>query len=199
MEYEDRLRQVASGILDASGAPGAVVAVVIDGQLWTAGIGYATYEGTVPISPGARFGAYSITKTVIAAIVMRLVERGEMDLDAPIGRYMPGLVTGADVPLRLLLNHSGGFPDYGGIAAYRDDVQDHPESPWTTGEFLSRTMRDGMLFAPGEGWRYSNIAYMLLRLAIERVTVTPFHRVVRRETGLDTATSLADMAALAPG
>ena len=199
MDIDDRITKEISLMLAGSGVPGASVALVIDGDLWSAGIGSASLDGSSPLPADARFGVYSITKTVIAAIVMRLVERGAMDLDAPIGRYVPGLPAGADVPVRRVLNHSGGFPDYGNLADYHEMVRAHPASPWTPGEFLSRTLGDGMLFAPGTGWRYSNIGYMLLRLAIERVIEGAFRDAVRHETGLDVATSPAMMAELTPG
>ncbi len=49
-------------------------------------------------------------------------------------------------------------------------VRRTPDEPWSDDEFFERTMRQGMLFAPGEGWSYSNLGYMLVRLAVERAT-----------------------------
>ncbi|GAA4935448.1 hypothetical protein GCM10025331_20820 [Actinoplanes utahensis] len=57
----------------------------------------------------------SITKTFTAAAVLRQVERGRIDLDAPVGRYLPHLVPGERgrrITVRMLLNHTSGLPDY---------------------------------------------------------------------------------------
>lgn len=200
------IRERVVVLLLESGSPGASIALSVDGQTWSMGVESAVIDGDVPMSVDARFGLYSITKTVIAAMVLRLVERGEMSLDDPIGRHVSGLPSGADVSLRQVLNHSGGFPDYEGIAAYHAGVRAHPEMPWTAEEFLTRTMGDGMLFAPGEGWRYSNIGFMLLRQAIERVTRQSLREIVSHEfsgplhlPSLAVAEGLESMAALTPG
>lgn len=186
-------------LLREAGAPGAVIALVIDGEPWTAGVGSLSPDRDRPMPADARFALYSITKTVIAAIVLRLVERGEVSLDAPIGTYVPGLLAGAGVPVRRVLDHSGGFPDYGALLAYREAVRSLPTAAWDDETFLSHAMAEGMLFAPGAGWRYSNIGYMLLRQLVERVTGGSFRDAAREVAGLDVATTLPEMRSLVPG
>ena len=193
-------------LLEDAGAPGAAITLILDGQPWSAGIGRVTREGADRLDPSARFGIYSVTKTVIAAIVMNLAESGMLSLDDPISAHVPGLPFEAPVLVRQALNHTGGFPDYGGLADYHDAIRNHPHTPWTPGEFLERTVGGGLLFAPGQGWRYSNIGYMLLRLMIERLTGLSLREAVRQflsePLGLHAFTvvdSLGDTSALTPG
>ncbi|HEV2066502.1 MAG TPA: serine hydrolase domain-containing protein, partial [Thermomicrobiales bacterium] len=118
-------------LLEAAGAPGASIALIFDGQPWSAGVGHATHEGEDRLDPLARFSLYSLTKTVIATIVMKLVESGALSLDDPIGAHVSGIPFETPVSVRQALNHTGGFPDYGGLADYHNAVRDHPHTPWT--------------------------------------------------------------------
>lgn len=204
--YTAGIDGLVQDLLISAGAPGSAVALAIDGEPWSAGIGYATRDGSQPLDASARFSAYSITKTVIATIVMRLVEDGALSLDDPIDAHLPQLPIDTPVSIRQILNHIGGLPDYGGLAGYHDAVRDHPESPWTSDQFLEWTLANGLLFEPGNGWRYSNIGYMLLRLMIERITRRSFREAVRdylaQPFGLRELTvidSLHDVVALTPG
>lgn len=192
------MKERITHLLHEAGAPGAAVALISDGQPWTAGVGVETPDGR-PMPPNARFALYSITKTVIATIVLRLAERGEIALDAPIRTYVANLPAGAEVPVRRVLDHSGGFPDYGALPAYQAAVRSLPPTAWDDATFLSHAMAKGMLFAPGEGWRYSNIGYMLLRHLIERVSGGSFRDAVREVAALQVVTTRDGMRSLAPG
>lgn len=194
---------LVQGLLDTAGAPGAAIALSLDGDLWAAGVGHADAARHERLGPDARFATYSVTKTVIATIVLGMAEDRILALDDPIGAALPDLPFETPVSIRQLLNHTGGLPDYGGLAAYRDAVRDHPGTPWTAEEFLRRTLGDGLAYMPGHGWRYSNIGYLLLRLMLERDTGLAFTQVVRhylaRPAGLVAVDSLAGTASLTPG
>jgi D-alanyl-D-alanine carboxypeptidase len=110
------------------------------------------------------------------------------------------------VTLRQLLGHTAGLPDYGGLPEYNAAIRAAPERAWSGDEFLARTLPRGPLFAPGEGWAYSNIGYLLVRQIIERATGELLATVLRqhlldplglRQTSV--VSTLADAAALAPG
>ncbi len=165
--------------LDAAGAPGAAIAITIDGDPWSAGIGHADLDRAVPMPAQALASAYSITKSIIAAITMRLVDEKAIGLDDPVRKYLPDLPFTTPVSIRQVLNHTGGIPDYGGMREYHDAVRAHPGQPWTPAEFLQRTLGNELLFMPGHGWRYSNIGYLLLRLILEQETGVSFPGLVR--------------------
>jgi len=165
--------------LDAVEAPGAAVAITIDGEPWSAGIGHSDLDRAVPMPAHALASAYSITKSVIAALVMRLVDEHAIGLDDPIGKYLPDLPFSTPVSIRQVLNHTGGIPDYGGMREYHEAVRAHPGKPWTPAEFLRRTLGPDLLFMPGHGWRYSNIGYLILRMILEQETGVSFRALVR--------------------
>ncbi|MGR3570912.1 serine hydrolase domain-containing protein [Brevirhabdus sp.] len=117
----------------------------------------------------ARFPYWSFTKTVIAICALRLAERGALDLDAPL--------TGAAYSLRQLLGHTAGLPDYATLPDYHRAVA-AGTPPWSRAEILDRALARGHLFAPGRGWAYSNIGYMLAREALEHAARKPLSAMV---------------------
>lgn len=174
------VEEIARPRLAASGVPGAIIALTLGGQPFALGVGCADREGTVPLDPDAPFYLYSITKPFIAVAALRLAENGRLDLDALLGDALPIAGYAAAVPLRRLLDHTGGLPDYGGMGEYHEAVRTTPGDPWCAEAFLERTLPRGPLFAPGEGWAYSNIGYLLVRLAVERAAGAPLRDVLDR-------------------
>lgn len=113
---------------------------------------------------------WSFTKTVIAISALRLAETGKMSLDEPL-REKP-------FTLRQLLNHTAGLPDYVTLPAYHQAVQ-NDEEPWPRDDLLQAAMAQGMRFAPGCGWSYSNVGYMLAREVVEEAAGQSFEELVR--------------------
>ena len=206
-EVRTRIRGAVTATLQAAGAPGAAIALLVDGRpVLKEGLGHQDAAGTQALRDDGRFSLYSIAKTVLAVAALRLVERGDLDLDGSVRSVLPSRPIDPAVTFRQLLNHTGGLPDYGGLREYHAAVAATPESPWSTDEFLARTLPVGPLFASGRGWAYSNVGYLLVRLAIERRTGLALRAaladLVFRPAGLartDVAVSLADAQDLTPG
>lgn len=112
-------------------------------------------------APGLLFPWWSVTKTAIAICALRLAEQGRLDLDAPL--------PGQPFTLHQLLTHRAGLPDYGSLPSYHAAVR-ADEAPWPRDVLVEAVLAQGQLFAPGQGWRYSNLGYLLARERIEAVT-----------------------------
>lgn len=112
----------------------------------------------ISASSDALFPWWSITKSVLAAAVLRLVDQGRVDLNQSYG----------DRPysIRQLLQHTAGLSTYGG-AAYHSAVASH-EPVWSVDELLHRVQSDRLIFKPGQGWAYSNVGYLFVRHFIEQ-------------------------------
>ncbi len=136
-------------------------------------IGDADTEGT-PLGADMVFAAASMTKPVVAVAVLQLEDRGLIDLDAPVSRYLPWFTTRdteqtAAIRVRDLLNHTSGFPRAAGVRngmLAADLPTDNPERfrRIVTGSRLSHE--------PGEVYEYSNVNYHLLGQIIEAVSGT---------------------------
>jgi len=91
--------------------PGLSAVILEDSEvLWTEGFGYADVEHRVPATPDTLYHIASVTKTFTAILVLQLVERGKLDLDAPVSRYVPEIQDDR-IRIRHLLSHtSEGTP-----------------------------------------------------------------------------------------
>ncbi|GKQ37884.1 serine hydrolase [Streptomyces sp. A012304] len=150
---------------------------------WTGASGLADVDTRRPVTPGMRHRVGSISKTFTAVAVLQQVERGRIDLDSPVGEYLPELFTGDDqergreITVRMLLNHTSGIGDYV-VGAFPSLAQNSPAS-LDEERFRSiapeKLVRLG-LDAPATGrpghqpGSYSNTNYVLAGLVLERVT-----------------------------
>jgi CubicO group peptidase (beta-lactamase class C family) len=168
--------------------PGAVVVIGRrDSLLYARGYGHFTWHSGSPVpSPDSTFwDIASITKVVgTASAVMRLVDTGRLDLDAPVRRYLPRFTEGLkdQVTVRMLLDHTSGLRSYAPLfkrARSRESAVD-----------LLYTERPNR--RPGDLAVYSDLNAILLGLVVESVSKLPLDRFVTREVfeplGLDHTT-----------
>ncbi|HYU43774.1 MAG TPA: serine hydrolase domain-containing protein, partial [Vicinamibacteria bacterium] len=96
------------------GAPGLSIGVVRGRELrWSAGYGLSDVENMVPATPITVYRLASVSKPITAAAVLRLVEQGRMDLDAPIQRYVPAFPDKPwPITARQLLGHQSGIRNW---------------------------------------------------------------------------------------
>lgn len=131
----------------------------------------------VPTDGEVRIG--SNTKTFTAVVVLQLVKEGKLELDAPVERYLPGLVPNADkITVRQLLNHTSGLPNYTNFLA-RGLL---PYQHWYA---APRTLLDIALeleptHAPGATFAYSNTNYLVAGLIVEATTHRPIGEEIDR-------------------
>ena len=152
----------------------------------------------MPADPAGRQAlVYSLTKTILAAAVLRLVARGVIELDGPAERWLPELAgRPGSVTVGQILTHRAGLPDYGGRVDYHTAVAAGAE-PWSGDEFLARTGLEG---PPVGSFAYSNLGYLLIGRLLERAGGAPLADVLGREVfaplGLTGASLLRDRADL---
>jgi CubicO group peptidase (beta-lactamase class C family) len=117
--YDDLFAAVPTALagLLADGDAGGSVAVFVDGEpvvdVWG---GFADADRTMPWQRDTITGVYSVTKTMTALCALILADRGQLDVEAPVGRYWPEFaVSGKEkVLVRHLLGHTAGLPDWDG-------------------------------------------------------------------------------------
>ena len=126
--------------------------------------------------PGIR-PYYSLTKTFIAAAIVRLA----IPLDQPVVHWFgrDWVPDGNRINVRQLLTHSAGLRDYGALAEYEQAVRSG-RAPWSDEEFADRTLRKPLLFEPGSAFSYANPGYWLLQQLIVREADMPFAEAMDR-------------------
>lgn len=139
------------------------------------------------MDPRSRFRAGSVTKTFSAVVLLQLVAEGRISLDAPVTRYLPGLLPDDRITVRHLLAHRSGLADYTdamfartvpGFEAVRNRV-------FTYQELVDLSLREPRTTEPGAAYRYSNTNFVVVGMLIEKATGRPVaqeyeRRIIKR-------------------
>jgi D-alanyl-D-alanine carboxypeptidase len=158
--------------------PGLSFALVHQGKpLLALACGHADQPGGVALTPRHRFRVASHSKSFTAAAVLKLRERGRLQLDDPIGRHVGGLHPQvATATVAQLLSHSAGLVRDG-----RDAGQWVERRPFLDEADLRADLADGPILEANTRFKYSNHGYGLLGLAIESLTGERYTDWVARE------------------
>ena len=158
--------------------PGASVAITHQGKLVALkGIGRFTYDqGSPPVTPETIYDLASVTKVVATtAACMLLYERGVFQLEQPLVEVLPEF-SGHDlrrqaITFRMMLAHSSGLPGY--VRLF--------ERARTRKDLIQEAMRVPLAAAPGTRHEYSDIGFILLGVALERLTKQSLDEFCHRE------------------
>lgn len=166
-----------------------------DRIVWQQSFGYADIQTKEPFDSTSMFTFYSLSKPFCAIGLLRLKDRGLVDLDTHPGVYVPEAAAfDSRVTIRHMLHHLSGLPDFGLIADFAavHGGYDHRR----VREKLAALSAYPQLFAPGEAARYANINLLLCALIIEAVTGRPYADYMQDEVfaPLGMKTALVDHA-----
>jgi CubicO group peptidase (beta-lactamase class C family) len=159
-----------------SGVPGLAYAVVEDGEIVSGVYGEVLAGSGRPVTTDTPFLIGSISKGITAMAVMKLVEAGKIDLNAPVSRYLDVFKdrpSGA-ITIRQLLGHTSGFSTKQGNDAQIDQTQ----SGDTLQRRVARIAEWSPPEAPGARWQYSNANYLILGAVVEAASGEDFARYV---------------------
>jgi len=162
-------------------APGVAAAVRLpDGSRWI-GVSGSGVPGKAArsITPKTPFAIASLTKSFVAATILRLRDEGKLKLKDPLSRWIPEYPKAKRISVRMLLNHRSGIFNYFEHPKYEKKVFKRPKHRWKTGEILKLT--GPRYCAPGKCFHYSNTNYVLLGKIIKRATgLTPAKNIRQR-------------------
>src|SRR6187402_469124 len=92
-QLDSKFEQIAALVTQKMaeyGIPGVAIGILKNGQATVRGLGVTNVDNSQPVTPDTVFPLASISKTVTATAMMRLVEQGKVDLNAPVAQYLPG-------------------------------------------------------------------------------------------------------------
>jgi len=173
---EDLATQFQTALDDMASGGGMAATVMMASGTWSGATGMA--DGVRAVTINDQFAINSITKSVVAAQVMQLVEAGELTLDDPAASHLPQAVVfdtnGATI--RHLLGMRSGIPDYDN-ESLMDTMTSDRQRRWTPLELLQRV--PSTRSPVGASFEYSSTNYVLLGLIIEQVRGRPLAVVLR--------------------
>ncbi|WP_235092313.1 serine hydrolase domain-containing protein [Streptomyces sp. A1-5] len=165
-----------------AGMYGAYSAVRDGSDSWQGAAGVADIDTGRPVTPQMQHRIGSITKTFTAVAVLREAGKGHIDLDAPIDRYLPDLITGERgraVTVRMLLDHTSGIADYSAsIFATMDSLEGNRFHQFAPEELARLGIEAPPFGKPGQAHHYSNTNYIIASLLLQKVTGQSAERVL---------------------
>ena len=148
--------------------------------VFTRAAGKADLATGAPATPRTVYAVASISKMLTAVTVLKLVEAGGLDLDAPILRYLPDYRadTGARITLRRLLSNASGVPNLFTTAIKADPTLF--SRSMETSEAVKTFCEGDLIFEPGARFDYALTNWIIVLAIVEAVTGQPFQQAMRR-------------------
>jgi len=146
-------------LMEKADIPGLSIAVIREGKIfWSGSFGVRSRDTNVPVDENTIFEAASLTKTITAAAALKLIERGDLDLDTPLAEYFPyPRLAGDDRYKKILprhvLTHTTGLPNWG----------------------------DRLIREPGKLYGYSGEGFLYLGRTIEKLSGMSLQEFVTKE------------------
>ncbi|MFI5735604.1 serine hydrolase domain-containing protein [Kribbella sp. NPDC051587] len=157
--------------------PGVGLGVWYRGHEYVRGFGVTNVDSPSPVTGDTVFRIGSTTKTFTATVIMQLVERGLVHLDAPVRRYLPNFATadptvGPRVTVRQLLNHSAGWRG--------DTFVDTGDGDDALARYVAALSTAPQLTPLGKVFSYNNAAIGVAGRIVEAVTGKPYETAARQ-------------------
>lgn len=158
------------------GIPGVALGLAYGDKEYLAGYGVTNIENPLPVTPETLFQIGSTTKTMTTTALMRLVEQGKVDLDAPVRQYLPDFAlkdteAAENVTVKNLVSHMAGWVgDFFADTGMGDDAID---------KFVKKLADVEQVTPPGKFWSYNNAAFSVAGRIIEVVTGKPYETSIK--------------------
>jgi CubicO group peptidase (beta-lactamase class C family) len=180
--------------------PGLQVCVRRRGAVvYSKGFGLADIETATPMRPASVCKIGSITKQFTAAAILLLAQDGQLSLNDSLAVYMPEFPNAQKLPLRRMLSHTSGLGNYTENIRFMQLSRTDRSSAELLQAMVEASPK--LKFEPGTDWQYSNTAYVLLGLLVEKASGKPYPQFMRERlfapAGL-THTAVDNMAEIVP-
>lgn len=144
------------------------ILVEVNNTVYSKSFGYLDKKRTKPVDLNTLFNIASISKSITAAGVLKLVEENRIKLEDPVSKFFEDVPADkAGITIKMLLSHRSGLRQTYPLNGVSD-----------SDKALQKIWREGLEFQPDSGFRYSNQNYQLLALIIEKVTQQPYEAYI---------------------
>lgn len=188
----DAVDKMVFAFMEKENVPGSTWAVVKKGKLVMArAYGYADIEKKAHMNPLSIFRVASISKSIAATTILKLISEGKLDLDQKVFEMLPHLIPEAgpadkrtlDITVRHLLNHTAGWKRYEAgdpMAKQREIAKTYNiDGPPDIETVIKWTLTQPLQYTPGTDQAVANITYLILGRIVEKVTGMEYEKYVR--------------------
>lgn len=167
---------LAPRIMKKAGIPGAAIGILHGDKEYYAPLGITSVENPLPVTEDTLFKLASISKTFLATAAVMLVEKGKLNLDVPIKKYLAGFkmrdkLAQETVTMRNLLTHSAGW--------YGDYFNDFGRGDDALARMVEAMAKIPQVSAPGEIYSYSNTCFNVAARVMEVITGKPYETLIK--------------------
>jgi len=168
-----------NAVYQENNIPSLSAAVGVNGKLvWSGVIGYADLDKELLADTESLYRIGSVSKAITASAVMRMSEKGLIDINAPFKQYVNDFSAGkTEYTIKQLLTHQAGIRHYNQSFAELFNDKEYA----STREAAAIVENDPLLFSPGTGFNYTTYGYTVLSLAMESAYSLPFEQIVANE------------------
>lgn len=164
-----KIEEFLKAQMEVDGIPGLAVGIMKGDFTWAKGFGYSDLENKIPMQENSSFRLASVTKPMTAVAILLLAEKGKLNLDDEVQKYVPYFPRkNYPVIIRYLLGHLGG------ISHYRSYDELHIKTPKDTREAIEIFSNFELVAEPGTSYHYSSYGYNLLGAVIEGASKMPY-------------------------
>jgi CubicO group peptidase (beta-lactamase class C family) len=178
---DKRIDEYVKSIMDEFQIPGLALAVVKDNKIFKVkAYGVKNLDTKVPLTAESIFHMASVSKPFSATAIMQLVEEGKINLNDPLIKYLPYFKLDdpryQEITIKQMLTHTSGIPDE------NDYEWDKPQYDAMAAERYVRSLaNEKMIAAPGEKYKYSNMAFDILADVIAKVSGMTFEDYIKEK------------------
>jgi CubicO group peptidase (beta-lactamase class C family) len=178
---EERLEPLIQQTVASCELAGLAIGIVQGEELiYAKGFGVRHMETREPVTADSLFHLASVSKTFVATGIMQLVEQGRLALDAPVAGYLPYFALKDEryeaITVQQMLSHVSGMPD-----AEEFGWEQPEEDDGALERYVRSLANETLLFAPGERFAYSNIAYEVLGDLIAKASDQSFEEYMQAQ------------------
>lgn len=176
-EKAKEMDEVYTKLQAEAGFNGNVLIAVKGKIIYQKSFGYANYENKVPLTKDSIFDIASISKTFTAVGIMKLEEKGKLNINDKITKYLPELPY-ENVTIRQMLSHTSGILEHQKPLIRKEIDGKRFDNQQLLKAFVK--VNPKLDFEPGSKWGYSNTNYVFLAIVIERVSGKSYPEFIKK-------------------
>lgn len=182
-----QLQTLLNEIVVEQKIPGVVMYISTPKGSWLGASGVNNLSTKTRMKPTDGFSIASMSKTFVAVVVLKLVEKGKIGLDQAIATYLPTdisphIINSDKITVRQLLNHTSGVAEYLETKEFIQATANRSRSqPWTAREAIKYMYLEKPQANPGEKFIYTDCNYILLELIVENITRGTLAQAIRSQ------------------
>ena len=174
-----RINGLVRGAVAHHGIRAAIVQVTVAGKPVITKA-YGTSMAGVPATTRMHFRNGAVAISYMSTLLLRLVDQGKVSLDDPVSKWLPHLRDAHRVTLGMLAGMTAGYHDFELDPNLTKTLYTDPFAPITTADQLRWMLDKRQQFTPGTNWSYAHSDYVVLGLALRKITGLPLRVALRR-------------------